>query len=218
MAEEQDWNIPDELRSSIFAVYVQGLDYYEMSQALWLPAKYFDAIHHMWHKWVEEDAKNPPEPGVARMIPTEWPGYNDDDDEDEDSTETDQGEEREIILDKFRLRFGNLYELYDKGSPREIVLEIESLYREFFPYYSIREEFNGFRRTACKYLISQGKTELVQIILEDISVGDPNLYPQGLPGSVLAELAQLKRRVTKDPLIHYHPVDEDWPEIDEERK
>ena len=213
MAEEQDWDVPDSLRSSIFAAYVQGLDIYEMYGSLWIPAKYVDAIDAMWESWVEEDKKNPPEPGVARMIPTEWPGY--DDDEDEDSTETDQGEEREIVLDKFRRRFGNLYELYDKGSPHEIVLEIESIYREFFPYYSIREEFNGFRRTACKYLISQGKTELVQIILEDISVGDPNLYPQGLPGSVLADLALLKRRVTKDPLIHYQPKDEDWPEIDE---
>ena len=213
MAEEQDWDVPDSLRSSIFAAYVQGLDIYEMYRSLWIPAKYVDAIDAMWESWVEEDKKNPPEPGVARMIPTEWPGY--DDDEDEDSTETDQGEEREIVLDKFRRRFGNLYELYDKGSPHEIVLEIESIYREFFPYYSIREEFNGFRRTACKYLISQGKTELVQIILEDISVGDPNLYPQGLPGSVLADLALLKRRVTKDPLIHYQPKDEDWPEIDE---
>ena len=217
MAEEQDWDVPDSLRSSIFAAYVQGLDIYEMYRSLWIPSEYVDAIDAMWESWVEEDKKNPPEPGVARMIPSEWPGYNDDD-EDEDSTETEQGEEREVILDIFRRRFGNLYELYDKGSPHEIVLEIESIYREFFPYYSIREEFNGFRRTACKYLISQGKTELVQIILEDISVGDPNAYPQGLPGSALAELAQLKRRVTKDPLIHYHPKDEDIPEIGEERK
>ena len=216
MAEEQDWDVPDSLRSSIFAAYVQGLDIYEMYRSLWIPSEYVDAIDAMWESWVEEDKKNPPEPGVARMIPTEWPGYYDD--EDEDSTETDQGEEREIVLDKFRRRFGNLYELYDKGTPDQIVLEIESIFREFFPYYSIREEFNGFRRTACKYLISQGKTELVQIILEDISVGDPNAYPQGLPGSALAELAQLKRRVTKDPLIHYHPNDEDIPEIDEERK
>lgn len=73
MPEEQDWNIPGSLMSSIYAAFVNGLDYYEMTQALLLPNKYSDAIAEMWDEWELEKATNPLPEGMSHYIPSEFP-------------------------------------------------------------------------------------------------------------------------------------------------
>ena len=170
MMEEQDPNVPSELVSSVYACFVSGMDIYEMYGAMAIPYKYGDAIDAYWESWEEADKKNPPDPGVARMIPYEWPGLDDDDDEEKDVTETNQNDEHEVLLDKFRRRFGNLYELYDKGTADEVTLEIESIFRDFRNEHSIREDFNGFLKSASTFLNSKGRRDVLALILQDIEI------------------------------------------------
>lgn len=196
MAEEQDPDVPDSLRSSVYAAYVQGLDIYEMYEDLWIPSKYTDAIDEMWESWEEEDKKNPPEPGVARMIPTEWPGFEADETGEEEnvpvaSKQIDQ-EQADALLDNFRRRFGNLYDLYQKGTHDEVVFQIMEIYLSFKDEESIRESFNGFLRSSCKYLSPRNRTDVIGVILHDL----PAEYSSAPDGSLERELALIKERNT----------------------
>jgi hypothetical protein len=71
--EEQDWNIPGSLVSSIYAAFVNGLDYYEMYEEMWIPAKYTNAIRELWDSWELEKSTNPLPEGGSHYIPSEFP-------------------------------------------------------------------------------------------------------------------------------------------------
>jgi hypothetical protein len=193
MAEEQDPDVPDSLKSSIYAAYIQGMDIYEMYESLWIPAKYTEAIDEMWESWEEEDKKNPPQPGVARMIPTEWPSFEPGEaDEESAIAEADPlaQEQDDVLLDTFRRRFGNLYDLYQKGTQEQVVSEIMEIYLSFKDELSIRENFNGFLRSACKYLSGRNRTDVVGVILSDL----PAEHSSAPDGSVERELSLVKER------------------------
>jgi hypothetical protein len=76
MREEQDSNVPGSLKSSVYAVFLSGVDIYDMYEALWIPAKYVDAIDEMWESWEAERATNPLPAGTSYVIPSEFPDIN----------------------------------------------------------------------------------------------------------------------------------------------
>ena len=118
-------------------------------------------------------------------------------------------------LNEFQIKFGKLFDAFDRGNPDEVAIEIELLYLDYKYVKSIRDLFNKFLRSSCNYLSLKGRRDVVQRILEDIPVD----YIFAPDGSVEQELALIKDR-SRDVFIpgYKKPKEEDWPEIDEEKK
>jgi hypothetical protein len=121
-------------------------------------------------------------------------------------------------LKEFQIKFGKLFDAFDRGNPDEVAIEIELLYLDYKYVKSIRELFNGFLRSSARYLNRAGKTDVVERILEDIP---PHAGPitLGVPNApevtVEEELAMIKALLPRQK----HPIqqlriDEDIPEID----
>jgi hypothetical protein len=125
-------------------------------------------------------------------------------------------------LNEFRIKFGKLFDAFDRGNPDEVAIEIELLYLDYKYVKSIRELFNGFLRSSARYLGRAGKTDVVERILEDIPpyAGPITLgVPNAPEVTVEEELAMIKALLPrqKHP-IQQLKIEEDWPEIDEEKK
>jgi hypothetical protein len=125
-------------------------------------------------------------------------------------------------LNEFRIKFGKLFDAFDRGNPDEVAIEIELLYLDYKYVKSIREMFYGFLRSSAQYLRRVGKMDVVERILEDIPpyVGSITLGGPDTPEvTVEEELAMIKAlRPRQQHPIQELRIEEDWPEIDEEKK
>lgn len=71
--EKQDWNVPGSLMNRMYAAFLTGIDFYEASDLLVIPAKHIFPIMEMWESWEQELEENPHLLNVAQDVPHEFP-------------------------------------------------------------------------------------------------------------------------------------------------